>query len=253
MKVSSLTSRENFYLTFIYAFNGLQERLPLWHKLRGIANQTRGPWAMGGDFNCVLSPTERCGGNTCPAEIDDFLRCVEDCEMMDIQAIGAFYTWNNKQRPEDRTYSRLDRFMVNKAWTDLFPNLYAHFLPEGLYDHTPCVVGSHVQNKKPRCFKYFNMWSKADQFITLVQDIWRMRIDGTPMFQVVKKLKALKPKLKMLNKARFSDIENKTNLMQIRVANIQEELGVNPTDSTKVAEEIMLSHELRELVPETVS
>ncbi|XP_074289036.1 uncharacterized protein LOC141614179 [Silene latifolia] len=103
MKVESLLSKESFYLTYIYAFNGIHERTPLWSKLRRIATTMRGPWAMGGDFNYVLAHSERCGGHTSQAEIDDFRSCVIDCGMLDIQAIGSLYTWNNKQRPEDRT------------------------------------------------------------------------------------------------------------------------------------------------------
>ncbi|XP_074301198.1 uncharacterized protein LOC141632557 [Silene latifolia] len=51
----------------------------------------------------------------------------------DITAIGSLFTWNNKQKPEDWIYSRIDRFLVNKAWCDHLPDLYTHFLPEGTH------------------------------------------------------------------------------------------------------------------------
>ncbi|XP_074265970.1 uncharacterized protein LOC141588426 [Silene latifolia] len=66
---------------------------------------------MLGTLNYVLSATEKFGGATSLAEIEPFRKCVADCEMLDIAAVGSLFTWNNKQKPEERIYSRLDRFL----------------------------------------------------------------------------------------------------------------------------------------------
>ncbi|KAL9239084.1 hypothetical protein vseg_013436 [Gypsophila vaccaria] len=62
MKVEFVTYRTTFYLTMVYAFNGILERNPLWLGLRRIAQSISGPWAVAGDFNYVLLVTERVGG-----------------------------------------------------------------------------------------------------------------------------------------------------------------------------------------------
>ncbi|XP_074304637.1 uncharacterized protein LOC141639400 [Silene latifolia] len=135
-----------------------------------------------------------------------------------IEAVGVLFTWNNKQRPEDRTYSRLDRFMINKKWVDLFPDLYAHFLPEDTYDHTPCIV-------------------------------WQRKVNGTPMFQVVMKLKDPKLVLKQLNKERYPDIENNTCILQMYVHKILEELGIHPTNIYYlIAEEHKTLQDLKDMI-----
>ncbi|KAL9238990.1 hypothetical protein vseg_013351 [Gypsophila vaccaria] len=43
MKVDSLLHRNYFYITMVYAFNGTQDREPLWNSLRRIAQQIQGP------------------------------------------------------------------------------------------------------------------------------------------------------------------------------------------------------------------
>ncbi|XP_074299615.1 uncharacterized protein LOC141630755 [Silene latifolia] len=129
MKVEYLVDRRSFWLTMVYAFNGIHDRDSLWDNLRRVASLVSGPWAIAGDFNCVLSALERVGGNTPSGEIKPFRRCVADCGVVEIAVVGALYTWNNKQKPEERIYSRIDRFLVNKAWCDNFIDLYAHFLP----------------------------------------------------------------------------------------------------------------------------
>ncbi|XP_074314243.1 uncharacterized protein LOC141649452 [Silene latifolia] len=112
------------------------------HKLEVINLNRTGTWALVGDFNTVLSPDERVGGNTKQDDMDDFIRCMASCGMTDIPSTGALFTWNNKQDLTTRIYSRLDRFLVNQAWLDIFPDMVAHFYPEGLFDHYPCIISN---------------------------------------------------------------------------------------------------------------
>ncbi|XP_074271290.1 uncharacterized protein LOC141595221 [Silene latifolia] len=246
MKVESVVNSSVFHLTMVYAFNGIHERAPLWDHLRRLAMHITGPWAIAGDFNCVLAATERVGGNTSLNEIEPLRRCVEDCGVVDIAAIGSLFTWNNKQRPEDRIYSRIDRFLVNKAWCDLLPDLYAHFLPEGMLDHTPCIVSCSKHTQGNRCFKYFNMWGGSKNFKPTVRESWDRTIAGTPMFKVAKNLKLLKLILKQLNREGFGDIENTTDILQKKVQELQEQLGKDPFNVQLMNDEYAASNELKE-------
>ncbi|KAL9226108.1 hypothetical protein vseg_001958 [Gypsophila vaccaria] len=200
-----------------------------------------------GDFNCVLNASERVGG-----ELNPYGHCVGDCGMLDIQSVGALYTWNNKQRNEDRIYNKLDRVLVEKYWSDHFIDAFAHFLPDGLSDHTPCIVNFHHLAQHSRSFKYYNMWGMSKRFIPVIRRVWNKEKVGNPMFKIVKKLKNLKPTLKELNNDRFSDIELKTTAMEIRVKQLQEKSGQNPYDTiiseeeTRARQEFQLLEEARD-------
>ncbi|XP_074266247.1 uncharacterized protein LOC141588718 [Silene latifolia] len=219
MKVESLVSRDIFYLTMMYAFNGVHDKVPLWGHLRRIAGTITGPHAIAGDFNCVLSATERVGGNVPTTEIEPFRDCVADCRVLNINVIGSLFAWNNKQKPEERIYSRLDRVLVNKAWCDHLPNLYAHFLPEGMYDHTPCIVSRSKQTQGKCSFKYFNMWGGSKDFIPIVRSNWE----------------------------KYNDNENATNIKQKQVEELQAQLGRDPTDMLLRSIEYEAVHLLKEL------
>ncbi|XP_074278418.1 uncharacterized protein LOC141602008 [Silene latifolia] len=136
----SQTDGRKFYLTMIYASNDLHERVELWDFLKQVATNCTDPWLWLGDFNTVLSPVERLGGNTTEIETEQFQECVSLCCMDDISATGALYTWSNKQAASDRVYSRLDRAMGNLEWMAMYGDYIAHFHPEGLFDHCPCTV-----------------------------------------------------------------------------------------------------------------
>ncbi|XP_074288780.1 uncharacterized protein LOC141613937 [Silene latifolia] len=210
-KVTIKATQKIFFLTFIYAFNEGSDRLDFWDKLRTFASHGA-PWAIAGDFNTVISPDERLGAATKQEDMYAFVDCLSDYGMTDIHATGAYFTWTNKQDPNHRKYSRLDRFLVNKEWLDEFPDMNAHFHPEGIMDHTPCIVRNvRLDGRRSTSFKYFNMWGSASAFHETVKNTWSHQINGTKMFGVVKKLKALKGDLKRLNRACFSDVELKAS------------------------------------------
>ncbi|XP_074265974.1 uncharacterized protein LOC141588430 [Silene latifolia] len=184
----------------VYAYNDGTERRDLWQKLEVIAGQCTGPWAVTGDFNTVITPAERLGANTKQADMD--------------------------MEPNTRVFSRLDRFMVNQEWLNQFPNMVAHFHPEGLFDHYPCTVSNVAQGDGRRAsFKYFNMWGKAPSFLPIITEEWQKIYPGHKMFAVIKKLKALKPALKWLNRDCYADIENSTAIVEAKLNAIQVQLA----------------------------
>ncbi|XP_074293416.1 uncharacterized protein LOC141620447 [Silene latifolia] len=164
MLVHSKLDNKKFLLTMIYAFNDLMERTILWKFLKdtneeGLAEAVQRNMKalerlvdstdvvayndlvyIARDFNTVLSPIERFGGNTTDAEMEHFQECVSLCEMEDIKATETLFTWSNKQAPTYRVYSRLDRAMCNPEWMRLYGEYMAHFHPERMFDHCPCTI-----------------------------------------------------------------------------------------------------------------
>ncbi|XP_074265787.1 uncharacterized protein LOC141588232 [Silene latifolia] len=147
MRVNSSTDGKEFLLTMIYAHNDVSERQALWSFLKNVAWSCSLPWLWLGDFNTVLPPVERLGGNSTEVEMEQFQDCVSVCCMEDVQATGALFTWSNKQDPVDRVYSRLDRAMGNLKWVEKFGDYWAHFHPPGLFDHSPCTLSDRKNIK----------------------------------------------------------------------------------------------------------
>ncbi|XP_074271474.1 uncharacterized protein LOC141595408 [Silene latifolia] len=174
--------------------------------------------------------------------------------MTDIPATGAFYTWNNKQDPQSRIYSRLDRFLVNQKWQTTFPDMMAHFHPAGLFDHSLCTVSdAKLVMTRRASFKYFNMWGKAPDFLTRVQEEWDKNYPGHKMFNVVKKLKALKPMLKDLNKECYADIENATKIAESELAAVQVQINSDPQNAELIQKELDITAKLKQLQPARIS
>ncbi|XP_074283025.1 uncharacterized protein LOC141607571 [Silene latifolia] len=133
VQVDELGTEDSFHFTLVYALNGVQERKMLWYKLGQFCSCISGSWIICGNFNIVLRPSERLGGQSTEEEMKDFHNCVDQCNVIDIAASRSFFTWNNEQEANTRVYIRLDRALVNYAWMVQKSDYYAHFHVEGAW------------------------------------------------------------------------------------------------------------------------
>ncbi|XP_074306305.1 uncharacterized protein LOC141641547 [Silene latifolia] len=231
LKVKDKVGNHIFYATFVYGFNKIEERVPLWNALKSWS--INDPWVVLGDFNNVKYSSERVGKPVKDAEMLPFQEVLDECELHDMKTTGAFFTWTNKHPSETRVFSRIDRVVVNTAWLDVWPDYFAHFAPEGSFDHCPCAISCEADNiprRKP--FKFFNMWSRVPDFHDIVKKNWSVYIHGSLMFRVVQKMKLLKPEFKILNRNLFSDVERNAEIAYTILLECQRNLQANPRDLT---------------------
>ena len=90
---------------------------------------------IGGDFNIVRSPLDKCNGNVDPRWVDKFNAWVEMWSLMEINLSGRVYSWGNNQ--ENLIMSKLDRIFCTTGFDALFPLASARALAGVGSDHTP--------------------------------------------------------------------------------------------------------------------
>ncbi|XP_074264095.1 uncharacterized protein LOC141586691 [Silene latifolia] len=203
-KVTSLQSGIVWWLSMVYGFNRVHERMPLWNSLSTMNALVNGPWVVMGDFNNVLALNERLGYEVTNYEIKDFQNCVADCGLVDVPAHGAYFTWNNKHDPGDMVFIRIDRVMSNDEWLLQFPDFSIMFHPA---------------------------------FFIIAPEVWDSEVEGYKMFQLVKKLKWLKLPLKRLNGSAFANIETSVQVAQMYMFSMQKKHHEDPLNLDVQAEE----------------
>ncbi|XP_021742002.1 uncharacterized protein LOC110708223 [Chenopodium quinoa] len=215
--VTHVALRKKFWLTMVYGLNTALERESLWAQIAQIAPPANTPWILCGDFNNILNLEDRIGSQCSLAEVEQFSNCLRVYSLFDFKVGGMFYTWTNKQEGDDRVCTKTDK---------------AEFLPGGLTEHSPCCMNldSAVGNvRKP--FRFFNMWTKAQNFLAIVKDAWDRPVQGSATFRVVKKLKVVKQELKALNLTHFSSIEGADIAAGKHLVDIQRKLNVDPNNA----------------------
>ncbi|XP_074299986.1 uncharacterized protein LOC141631182 [Silene latifolia] len=243
-------NQKKMWVTMVYGFNKSQERVSLWHNLKVCEGLVHGPWIVCRDFNSVIDVNERIGGaDVTWSEMAPMRDMMAQCQLHEIKTIGSYFTWNNKHESGSKVYSRLDRVLTNDDWLLSFPDSFANFLPEGLFDHCPCIISmADSGERKKTPFKYFNMWSLDENFLEVVNEGWQIPVHGTPMYQVMQKLKSVKRGLRQLNRANFSDIENLTHVTELSLKHFQGKLRVDPLNPELCQAERECSAELSTLV-----
>lgn len=98
------------------------------------------PWLIAGDFNAVLDPSEKFGGNRANwSHISAFRNCLSKCGLQDLGFCGASYTWSNRC-PGNYICGRLDRACGNLDWFRKFPNSIVRHLSVSTSDHKPKLI-----------------------------------------------------------------------------------------------------------------
>ncbi|XP_035834111.1 uncharacterized protein LOC110881992 [Helianthus annuus] len=212
-------SKRVLFCSFVYAENKYIDRRALWadlckHKM--FCHDK--PWVVMGDFNSALNIEDSlCGVSKQSIGMREFQECIQQTELMDINAHGLQYTWNQKPKSGVGLLKKIDRIMGNVTFLDMFPSAYALFHPFRVSDHTPCILkilGSNGSRPKP--FKFPNFIATKPEFKDIVKLEWTKSVEGIAMLSVVKKLRNLKPKLRKL----FFDQGN----LHVKVDNLRKEL-----------------------------
>ncbi|XP_010412544.1 PREDICTED: uncharacterized protein LOC104698855 [Camelina sativa] len=144
--------------------------------------------------------------------MQDFQDMTNYYSVSDMVYHGPLFTWYNK-REHDLILTKLDRVLINYAWTRFFPQSYSVSEAGGCSDHLHCRVllkadTSGSTSRKP--FKFINALTEMEEFYPLVDEYWQatqpLFLSTSTLFRFSKKLKGLKPSLRRLAKDRFGSL-----------------------------------------------
>lgn len=173
-----LQGEEDFYCSFVYASNQMEERKVLWEDLNHHHNSPRfrnKAWLIMRDFNEILDGEESSiflDVGRIPSGMKDFQRVVLHCQLSDMAYQGPLYTWCNK-REEGLICKKLDRVLMNDTALYRFSNAYSVFEAGGCSDHMRCKIQIHPPREKiRRPFKFVNVIGTLPGFLPMVKAYW---------------------------------------------------------------------------------
>ncbi|XP_042033147.1 uncharacterized protein LOC121779791 isoform X2 [Salvia splendens] len=201
-----------FHLSVVYGKCTRVGRHPLWNKLRELAVGMEGlPWLVGGDFNIFLSEEERQGSNKNRVkEMAEFADAVNDCQLLELGADGANFTWARGDILE-----KLDRALIGEGWLNLFSETRVTNLPRVMSDHSPLLIQCRRPGPPVRPpFRFQNMWVRHRSFQEVVKESWNIPLEERGLVKLQVKLSRLKKCLKLWNKNVFGNIFEKLKLAE---------------------------------------
>ncbi|XP_021765449.1 uncharacterized protein LOC110729968 [Chenopodium quinoa] len=202
-----------------------KDRLSLWAGLRQLTGIS-GTWLCAGDFNSTLCCEDRINGAVVTDyETRNFQNFIDDLALTKIKSKGSFFSWCNKAHNGPRTYSRIDRGIVNQDWMDTYGHVEAIYLPPYLSDHNPILFDIiHSQPGKGRPFRFLNYLADHESFLDIVDSAWQCSVPGNAMHKVWSKLKQVKTALKAMNIEKFGNVSEKVEAAQNALTYIQQQI-----------------------------
>ena len=115
--------------TGIYGHPETGQKHHTWTLMKRLATLSSLPWLCFGDFNEILMPFEKLGGNVRDVRMMfEFREAMRECELVDLGWKGQPFTWSNQRYGPHLTEERLDRFLCNRSWGNFFQETVAKTL-----------------------------------------------------------------------------------------------------------------------------
>ncbi|KAH0746140.1 hypothetical protein KY285_007797 [Solanum tuberosum] len=179
--------------------------------------------------------------------------CVKDIGITELQWQVHYYSWTNKQHGTDRISSRIDRVFGNYEWMEKWGHVTTEYGNPSISDHCPMQLTMQITQHNVKVkFKFFNVWTEHDSFMSLVVSVWKQDYGKGSMKKVWCKLIALQLALRQLNNKEFKYISQQIEKARYELSRIQEELYDEATDDLVEQEkEIMMKLEKWSMIEES--
>jgi hypothetical protein len=153
------------------------KRKEAWSLLRHLRTFSPMPWLCVGDFNEVLTDSEKFRGARKPwGQMADFRSKLEHYSLSDLGFSGPKFTWCNYQNGHQFTKERLDRATTNHEWCDIFPFFQVGILVARSSNRTPLYVSFATNEvnvpKKKQLFRYEACWERKKEFKEVIKKAW---------------------------------------------------------------------------------
>ncbi|XP_070038612.1 uncharacterized protein [Nicotiana tomentosiformis] len=171
--IEVLPFRFSWLLSTVYANTNIYDRETMWHYLENISNSFNRAWLVGGDLNDITMISEKFRDRKVShSRTSRIWNHINNCRLVDLGYMGCKYTWSNhRKRRKGLIMKRLDRFLANEEWLNLFPGSSVTHLPKTYSDHNPLILklNSFTPIPPQKSFKLENIWYTHPDFINRVQ------------------------------------------------------------------------------------
>lgn len=136
------------------------------------SNNFNGAWLVGGDLNNITMTSEKFGGRKVGhSKTTRIWNHINNYKLIDLGFKGCKYTWSNhRNRHKGLIMERLDRFLANENWLNLFPVSSVTHFPKTYSDHNPLLLKLNFFSRPPpqKPFRLENIWCTCPDFINIV-------------------------------------------------------------------------------------
>eukprot|EP00253_Pinus_taeda_P018950 PITA_18950 len=194
-----------------------------------ISRYPRSKCIIGGDFNMITTLLEKKGGlRKLNKDSEAFTSFIDNVKLVDILPKSGNFTWNNRRGGERLIASRLDHFLISENIILDGITVESDILPTRGSDHWPISLTVAVQGTpRNKPFRFEKFWLDHPNFLELVEKWWSEPLEGngSKMFNLQKKLRIIKEKIKEWNITVFGDVFKEKTQIEEKLEQIHKDRG----------------------------
>ncbi|KAF7131646.1 hypothetical protein RHSIM_Rhsim09G0090900 [Rhododendron simsii] len=178
------------------------------------------------DVELVMSVEDKLGGNL-PSQnsLSSFHDMISKCGLVDLEFKGPKFTWRNNCIGDNFIMERIDMAFANAKWRELHDQALVFVETAIGSDHNPLLLKTtEALNKVGKPFKFESFWVTKEECKEVVSEAWCQRNEGSKMYNVCKKLRGCKEKLKLWSFKKFGNLRLKIAVTKDQLAEVQKQI-----------------------------
>ncbi|XP_004309357.1 PREDICTED: uncharacterized protein LOC101301924, partial [Fragaria vesca subsp. vesca] len=156
-------------------------------------------------------------------QMDRFREALNVCDLKDLYFTWPYFTWRGNRHGEE-IKERLDRFVVNRTWLQMFPaSKVTHLLPSES-DHLPILIhirrssGRRKKRKRKNKFRFEEFWLREKDVKDVVEAGWLSGTGSNPFSSVYNKISNTREMLLSWSRTRFGNIQEMIEAVREKLA-----------------------------------
>ncbi|GMI79837.1 hypothetical protein HRI_001653000 [Hibiscus trionum] len=172
-------NNSTMFFTGMHGFPETSQKYKTWEIIDSLYPSTKNnPWLLSGDFNEILTDSEKQGGpRRARSQIKNFRNCLTRNNLFDCKPTSGWFTWTKVRPLTPVIHERLDRFIANSAWQDLYPShrIITEYVAKS--DHCFLLLELDTSASTPKTqpsknFRFESCWANNIDNIQTIKRAW---------------------------------------------------------------------------------
>ena len=218
-----------YSITGVYGPAQAIDKDDFWQYLNDYFRALSKPWLLVGDFNEMLSLSDKQGGRPLsPSQLYRLSNFLSLSNGLDIPCLQTAFSWKNTQH-STTIYERLDRALAHSSFLTDFPHTSTRYGNFTASDHAPLFVDTNdLAPSRPFHFRFQNHWTLEPESHRIVRSAWQTPIRGSRFHRIQLKLRHIKTSLKSWAFLKYKHNNNKLVENETKIKALQEQLWQQP-------------------------
>ncbi|KAA0058980.1 uncharacterized protein E6C27_scaffold98G001710 [Cucumis melo var. makuwa] len=243
-----LNNNSSWWLTGLYGPDKRRKRIHFWADLHNLQHLNSFPWSLERDLNVIRMREETTSILSSSHSSRMLNNFISNNLLIDPPLTNNRFTWSNLRNPS--TFSRIDRFLYNSSWENLFSPHTTRTLPRPTSDHFPLVCEDSNPKLRwgPAPFRLNSIALNDPEFKRNMERWWENSVqNGHPGFSFIQRLKSLANHIKPWQKEKLHSLNYAKETIIREVDSIDKKELDTPLSQKESNRRLALKAELSDL------